>query len=278
MPISISELIQNTTPLLEILCAFFFVISFSSFKSRILDLLDYHNWKKALILSKIDEYNFLYESMSEFDGSFVPKSVIDDVDTEKDSLKQSYQTYLDGISKLDIRSTICFSRLAVTSGFYCIFILIFAALPGNGSDIDLYNSLLFFSIFYGVCINAIAFMDLFNRWVNIKLVRNFLHELSYSKVLFTLIILYIISIINYFIGLMYIPASISNQLLIMIVCFAPTTLILQYYVNYLLQYRYFRRKIRPLNVDMSEALSKSDDVYKKAKYTQNANRGGFKTS
>lgn len=260
-------LVPSITSLIEVLCAFFFFISFASFKRLMLSLLEYEKWKKALVIGLSDKAKDLIDSLKEYLHLNLPSNVRRDIINSRQNLIEHYKNYLTKVNSIDIRSTYFFSRVSFICGMYCMTILIVASLPIK----DYFTGIFYYNIFFTILVSIFSYVDYRIRWWKEnkwrKIVKLILFEFTHLKAGFLLILFFVIFLSNSFFQILDLSMNIWVWLYT-ISFYTPLLVILVYSSFYLFQYRHFRIQVRRFNVQLLAEIEKVQLDYEKAIYAR----------
>lgn len=260
-----TDILQNISPLLEILCAFFFLITFSSFRKIMLQIIMYDEWRKSLIDDKVDSYKNLSESMNSFQlVTQHVEEIAEDVRASLNNLNEAYRNYVLKVEAIDLGETLCFDRISFMCAFYCLLLLIFAGVPPNYLDeVSFSNTVIVFSLFFLSFLCILGILDIWNIRSKKKWLQVFLVQMSHLRALLIFGVILILSFLEYFLRLFqtYVLRGFSNDLISFVIILIPVFIILIYAFSYLIRYRSFRIKIRPINSGFEQQIATSNQVY-----------------
>ncbi|MFY0689796.1 MAG: hypothetical protein JXQ90_21685 [Cyclobacteriaceae bacterium] len=269
------DLIQNLTPLFEILTVFFFAFSFDGFKNRVLQIFEFFKWWDILVKKRLEDYKNVTESMRVFtENNAIKDSIKNGVRKSLSDLNKFLNDYKSQIDSLEIPSTYFFSRISFICGFYCLFILSISAYPlGDSAYAQLGVSLSVFSLFFVIILILFSALDFVGAYFSVPKVRNIIEEillirLSHLKLAFFFSLFFIITLVdcgfdNFLFKYLIIFDSINSLYSMMI---SPVLIIVLYTLFYQLKYRRFRKLIRPINATFNSVMNDAKIEFEKANY------------
>ncbi len=268
------DLLQGITPLMELMCAFFFVLAFGSFREKVKILLGYdHNFKtpiqeltnKATLL-KLGALE-LYDT---YGGNENVNHVILELGTSINKLEEEEEQFNENCTVADLGSTMFFNRNCIVMGFYCITMLMLAALPLNELA---QNCILFFNFYVAIFVTFFFVFDVIYTVSKKRIAEKVLTWGSHLKVCFCFFIGVGLSAILYFneiTSIISILPSFSTDLQILFISAIPTSMILFYFLLYLILFRFGLRKSNKALQNFRITVASTEEISGNVNYAINA--------